>query len=50
MLYLTALLAIFFNENLYNNHFIGGITIVIGLLISKSATSKSSKALSYDNF
>lgn len=42
----AALFAIFFRENLYNYHLIGGLCIVIGLLISKSSTSKLFKALS----
>ena len=42
----SALLAFFFNENLYYYHFIGGICIAVGLLISQSATSKSLKTLS----
>lgn len=42
----AALFAIFFRENLYNYHLMGGLCIVIGLLISKSSTSKLFKALS----
>ncbi len=42
----TALFAFLFKENLYTYHLIGGLCVVIGLLISKSGTSKLSKALS----
>ena len=42
----AALFAILFNEALHTYHLIGGLCIVIGLLISKSNTSKFSKALS----
>ncbi len=42
----AALFAILFKENLYTYHLIGGVCIVVGLLISKSSASKSSKPLS----